>query len=201
MPDFDRDRIELLLLKNLDVSRAPKSLAKIKRMTKLEIEGLAASAGIDVEAETAEVRRPSCHGYVHGYTFESEEERLLFDRAICNPAFEGSYEFDYTVSALGLDVKRVVRVEYKHTPDWEFFDLELGELAKGWPRSVWNVGVLVPGSTSRSSDGVAPQAECKSIWSDEVGTIFGEIEDLVYDEIDQRCRVEDAERRRKHLKR
>jgi hypothetical protein len=39
-----------------------------------------------------------------------------------HPAFVGSYEFDIVFELLDERIARRARVNYKHTPDWEYFD-------------------------------------------------------------------------------
>jgi len=45
-----------------------------------------------------------------------------------NPAFKGILEFDLTIGWLGKQITRRARVDYEHTPEGEFYDLQKKEL-------------------------------------------------------------------------
>ena len=45
-----------------------------------------------------------------------------------NPAFKGILEFDLTIGWLGKQITRRARVDYEHTPEGEFYDLQKKKL-------------------------------------------------------------------------
>ena len=58
------------------------------------------------------------------------------------PAFTGSANLDVTIEVLGLRIARKMRVDSKHTPDWEYFDLQKQAPYVGWGGSSWQLLML-----------------------------------------------------------
>jgi hypothetical protein len=60
--------------------------------------------------------------------FESE----AYKHSAQYPAFAGTVEFDLTFELFGQRVTRKARVDYKHTPGWEYYDLLKKAPYVGW---------------------------------------------------------------------
>jgi hypothetical protein len=126
-----------------------------------------------------------------------QEERQLQDYSSKYPGFRGELEFDWTVAFLGQTVIRKARVAYRHTPEWEYYDVRKDALYTGWDSTSYRIemqaepedqdgdGNPIPGTPywvvvgDITQDDVLPSA----VW------------EAVIDAIDAKCKIEDVERR------
>jgi hypothetical protein len=117
---------------------------------------------------------------------EQDFELMEYSRKF--PAFRGTFDFDLTVELLGKRVTRKARADYTHTPDWEYFDLRKQAPYVGWPES--GLGISIRTVPDKDGFDGGPSWEKIDILD------IGEIWDILDDEIERRCKVEDAKRRR-----
>ncbi len=125
------------------------------------------------------------------------------------PGFKGELEFDIEFDLLGFRVKRRARAQYEHTPEWEYFDLKKQALFTGFASSTYGLSLLtVPDErdldvevieTYDDQDDPRPPAWVRL---DLVRT--GMLPEVVWDKvfylIDEKCKAEDQERRRRYCK-
>jgi hypothetical protein len=135
------------------------------------------------------------------------------------PAFAGSHEFDLAFELFGHRVERRARVNYKYTPDWEYFDLHQGKPRKGlesWQTSLEiftcpeEDNVFDEPETDEEDADAEPEdddepededdGEERPAWIGlhivETGILNRKVWDSMEEAIDAKCRIEDAERRR-----
>jgi hypothetical protein len=117
---------------------------------------------------------------------EQDKESLAYSTRF--PAFRGTLEFDLTVEVFGKRVTRKARADYTHTPDWEYFDLRKQAPYVGWPES--GLGISIRTVPDKDGFDGGPSWEKIDILD------IGEIWDVLDEEIELRCKVEDAKRRR-----
>jgi hypothetical protein len=127
-----------------------------------------------------------------------EESDKLSNYSFSYPGFKGELPFDLTFSFLGKSVVRKAKVVYLHTPEWEYWDTRKQAPFTGWDGTKYHLEVLaVP--EEHHDDGTMTLGE--PYWV-EMGDIAGndvlphEVWDAVIDAIDNKCKAEDAERRR-----
>jgi hypothetical protein len=116
------------------------------------------------------------------------EERELLDYSRKFPAFTGTYDFNLTFELLGKRFTRQVRVDYKFTPEWEYFDLNKNAPCVGW--GMWDFCLLVL---------IPPEDEDDNETWEKVDLFEAMPLDAWYaieDEIEERCKAEDDGRRR-----
>jgi hypothetical protein len=145
----------------------------LERMRAKELVALASELGSDARALIDAVR---------------EQDVELIEHSRKFPAFKGRLEFDLTVEVFGKRVTRKARADYSHTPEWEYWDLRKRAPHVGWPQSNLSISIR----TIPSKDGSVGGPE----WEDVDVLNFGEIWDILDDEIERRCKAEDAKRRR-----
>jgi hypothetical protein len=92
-----------------------------------------------------------------------------------------------SVEVFGQRVTRKAKAEYGFTPEWEYFDLYKQEPFEGWPGSSMHVEFLTLPEDDGDVDG--PKWEQ---FDPAINAVWNAIEDA----IEERCKVEDAERRR-----
>jgi hypothetical protein len=125
------------------------------------------------------------------------EERAHWRYSHKWPAFKGEVEFDMTFEFLGQRVTRRAKVQYEHTPEWEYFDLKKRAPYVGWQGTSYQLEIqAVP--QEYHDDGTmtlgAPQwASMSDLTGDNV--LPHEAWDAVIDAIDEQCKAEDAKRR------
>lgn len=131
------------------------------------------------------------------------------------PGFTGEIEFDLEMTLLGERVLRRARFKFKHTPEWEYFDLKKEALFTGWEHWVTGLEIYtVPdpedgGEEAGDDDKDADKAQGDDDPDDPSPPAWTSIGDLSkdgalprtvwdrFDElIDERCKAEDIERRR-----
>lgn len=124
------------------------------------------------------------------------------------PGFKGSIEFDLTLELFGERITRLARFNYVHTPEWEYFDLHNGALRQSHEASKYELLLLtVPAEdTEYEGDTAGDDPEVdgdddKPEWVSGCGiTEIGVLNRNVWEHlrmlIEERCKAEDAERRR-----
>jgi hypothetical protein len=126
----------------------------------------------------------------------SDDERMeRIHHAEKYPAFEGNFDLDMTIEILGATFNRKLRIEYKHTPDDEYYDLRTRSLQMGW--LVTHVTLL-----SRPEPEPDDPSQVEYEWAefgDFTALIPEAVWDKIYDKVDECCREEDARRRLKYL--
>jgi hypothetical protein len=127
-----------------------------------------------------------------------EEEHERSDYSFRFPAFKGELEFDLEIAFLGKSVSRKAKIVYEHTPEWEYYDLRKKALHTGWSGSSYYIEVA---AIPEEWDGDGNPVQGTPYWvrledftSDDV--IPHEMWDAVAEAVDEKCKVEDAERRR-----
>jgi hypothetical protein len=115
---------------------------------------------------------------------EQDEQRLTYSTEF--PAFRGTLDFDLTVELLGKRVTRKARADYTYTPEWEYWDLRKQAPHVGWQGSSLCISVRT-----------APADGWDSATWEQVDVLnVMEIWNIIDDEIEERCKAEDAKRRR-----
>lgn len=120
-----------------------------------------------------------------GYTGEKREQHIHME---LHPAFIGTLDFDVAVTMFDKTKRYLMRAEYQHTPEWEYFDLVLRRPYVGWQSSNYSLKLL----TGRGK---------KKQWREYLGNDFDILDaDLVFKAIDVECQRLDVERRKENLK-
>jgi hypothetical protein len=118
---------------------------------------------------------------------QQDQERMAYSTRF--PAFRGTLNFDLTVELLGKRVTRKAMADYTFTPQWEYWDLRKRAPYVGWPGSGLCVTVRTVPDKDLTCDG-RPSWEKIDILD------ISEAWDVLDDAIEERCRAEDAKRRR-----
>jgi hypothetical protein len=118
---------------------------------------------------------------------EQDQARVAYSRQY--PAFKGTLDFDLTIEVLGKRVTRKARAEYTHTPDWEYWDLHMQAPHLGWPQAILGISIR----TIPDKDG---NPGCAPSWEKIDVLDIGELWEILDDAIEERCKAEDAKRRR-----
>ncbi len=113
-------------------------------------------------------------------------ERMVYSTRF--PAFEGTLDFELTVEVLGKRATRKARAEYTYTPAWEYWDRQMQAPHLGAPGS--GLGISIRTVPDKDGEDGGPSWRKIDILD------IGEIWDALEDEIERRCKVEDAKRRR-----
>jgi hypothetical protein len=102
------------------------------------------------------------------------------------------------IELLGRKVSRRAKIAYTHTPEWEYWDLQKNAPYTGWASSSWHIDLLaVP--QEQDEDGNFVDLEpywmrLEELTRDDI--IPTEVWDTLLDAVDDKCKAEDAERRR-----
>jgi hypothetical protein len=108
-----------------------------------------------------------------------------------NPGFRGVFEFDIAIEILGKRVERRAKIDYTLTPDWEYWDLVKKALFTGVYNSSFELSLLaIP---EKGEDDEPEWVAMGDITRN--GVLSEEVWDAIDDKLDERCRMEDAERR------
>ena len=117
--------------------------------------------------------------------------------------FQGEREFDLTFELLGQRFTRRARIVYGFTPgDWRYFDPRTGKTRKGVESAVYHIDVrLVPEEwhDDGTAEGVITQGEPYWLtFGDFIrdDMLPNDVLSAIMNEIEEKCRAEDAERRR-----
>ena len=127
---------------------------------------------------------------------EHDAQSRYYDR---NPAFKGALEFDVTIEWLGKRVTRRARVDYEHTPEGEFYDLQKKALCiSGVDQCSYTFHIhAVPEEfhdDGKVTEGKRHWVKMEDITRNDVVT--HEMWDAVLDAIEEKSKADDAERRR-----
>ena len=184
-PDIDvlaRHYLSRGLSKHPEIRQHVGNLDDLERMPMYSLLSLAKAMGVDADATIKA-------------TEQQEDELMRY--SMRHPAFQGELEFDLTFTLLGRSITRKAKVCYEHTPEWEYWDLRKKAPFRGWPGSSWQLEVAaVPGEYDEDEnlvEGTPHWVQLDDIIREEV--LPHEIWDHVLDEVDEKCKVEDADRR------
>ena len=127
-----------------------------------------------------------------------EEKRALNDYSWKYPSFKGELYVDLTIAILGKSVTRKAKVVYEHTPEWPYFDLRMQAEFTGWESTRYHIELQAMPEEHHDDGtvtlGTPHWVEMTDLISDDV--LPDEIWDAVLEAIDEKCKAEDAERRR-----
>jgi hypothetical protein len=129
-------------------------------------------------------------------TENEEDARLRYSHR--HPGFEGELLFDLTFSFLGQSVTRKAKLVYEHTPEWPYYDLQKNAEYEGWSGTSYHLQLAAQPEEYDHDDklkDVPPEwFKLEDLIRD--GVLPNEVWDSVLDAVDEKCKVEDAERRR-----
>jgi hypothetical protein len=114
----------------------------------------------------------------------------------------GRAELDVIIEVFGLRIARKMRVEYNHTPEWEYFDLQKQAPYVGWDRTSWTLLMLTVPAEDADDDAKPAEDDDKPEWV-KVGDLsqLGLLPRAFWDRLDEvtdaNSSAEDAERRRR----
>jgi hypothetical protein len=116
-----------------------------------------------------------------------------------NPAFKGVLEFDLTIGWLGKQITRRARIDYEHTPEGEFYDLEKKELVVSIvDQCSYALHLAVP--EEFHDDGTITEGKPHWVKMEDIirnDVVPHEMWDVVLDAIEEKSKAEDADRRRR----
>jgi hypothetical protein len=161
-------------MKHPDAGKYVANVDDIEQMPMLALLKLAEKLGVaDVDdlIDSTERERDACRRYSDDF-----------------PAFTGQIEFELTIEVFGKRVTRKARARYDYTPEWEYYDLHKRAVYEGWPGS----GIRVEFLAAPEEDGELGDPSWMEIDILAIGEVWNAIEDA----IDDKCKAEDAERRR-----
>jgi hypothetical protein len=166
-----------------DAAKHVADTSDIEKMSAWELINLARTMGVDPAAMIRSI--------------EQEDDRhWLYSHR--NPGFQSELEFDLVLELLGRTVTRRAKIVYTHTPEWEYWDLVKQAAYTGWASSSWQIELqAVP--QAQDEDGNFVDQEPYWMKRDELtrdDIIPTEVWDVLLDAVDDKCLVEDAERRR-----
>jgi hypothetical protein len=109
------------------------------------------------------------------------------------PAFQGVIRIPLTLGLASKKSKRLLRVKYTYTPEWEYYDLQKSQLMHGWlgwsrEYEIWTV------PSNKWIDGKPRWIGAETFL--EVGVFSWEQELLIDYLIEMQCRQEDRRRRK-----
>lgn len=133
-----------------------------------------------------------------------------------NPGFTGEIEFDLEMTVLGERGLRRARFKFKHTPEWEYFDLKKQALFTGWEHWVTSLEIYTVADPEDEPESASDNDENNEVEEAEVedpddpspptwtsigdlakdGALPRAVWDRFDELIDERCQAEDTERRR-----
>ena len=186
LPDIDvlaRGFLRRGLSKHPNVAQHVADTNDIENMSTWELLNLAKTMGVD---PAAMIR-----------SLEQEDDKL-WAYSHRNPSFEGELEFDFVIELLGRKVTRKAKIVYTHTPEWECWDRLKQAPYTGWASSSWLIELhAVPQEQDEEGNFVDLEPywmRLEELTRDDI--IPTEIWDVLLDAVDDKCRAEDAERRR-----
>jgi hypothetical protein len=171
---LDRDYLRRALRVYPGVECHVVRLDGIDRMRSRDLLALSKKLGADAAAMILAVRNHDTERQAYSHKF---------------PAFEDVLEFDVTIELFGKRITRKIRASYQHTPEWEYFDLLKEAPFTGWPSS----GLQLTYKADPERDGLVADG---SSWEEVDLLSIGEVWNVIDDTIEERCKVEDAKRRR-----
>jgi hypothetical protein len=127
-----------------------------------------------------------------------QEERVRSDWSWKHPAFRGELPFDLTLTFLGQNVTRKAKLIYEHTPEWPYYDQLKQEEYTGWEGTKYHIELAaVP--QEYHDDGTMTEGEPEWFHAEDIthdGVLPDKVWNAVLDAVDEKCKAEDAERRR-----
>jgi hypothetical protein len=159
-------------------------------LSKPELLTLAKKFGIDVQAI---IEHSMARGKGMASVLEPEELEK-WEHTLKYPAFVGLMEFIISVTILGKRVKRKAKAEFKFTPEWSYFDLQKKEPFVGWPGSILTLHILTAPHPDDTGTEEPHWVQMEDLAEKDI--LPGEVWDRLRDTIDEKCKVEDAKRRR-----
>ncbi|MRR55032.1 MAG: hypothetical protein EG822_11050 [Deltaproteobacteria bacterium] len=183
------------------------SSTEISYLKKEELLCLAKELGIDVRSIIKSAAKET-DDIDEAYFEEEEIELQRYSES--HPAFTGNVEFDLILELFGTKVKKRARIVYERTPEWEYYDLNLGKLMKGWETQTMSMELLLEPEEGnfeayRTSTGKIRRRKAKSKWVS-FGDLFQEgfLPFDLFSEFDgaiaEACCKEDERRRALYLK-
>jgi len=170
------------LSKHPEIAKHVENLDDLEKMSLYSLLTVAKTMGVDADAMIR---------------VTEQQENELMRYSMTHPAFRGELECDLTFTLLGKSVTRKAKVVYEHTPEWEYWDLNKKAPFKGWNGSSWHLEVAAV--TEEYDEDENPFAGTPYwVHLDDIAKIDvlpHEFWDHVLDEVDEKCKVEDAERR------
>jgi hypothetical protein len=186
LPDIDvlaRAYLRRGLSRHPDAANYVADTADIEEMSTWDLLNLAKTMGVD---HAAMIR-----------SIEQEDDKR-WEYSHRHPGFQGELEFDLVIELVGTKVARKAKVVYTHTPEWEYFDERKQAPYTGWGGTNYHIEVLaVPEARDEDSDVIADRPYWMSVEDlnrDDIVPI--DVWDSLLDLVDDKCRMEDAERRR-----
>lgn len=185
-PDIDvlaQHYLQLGLRKHPDAGQHVANVADIADMPLLKLMKLAQKMGLDANA-------------VIEKTEAEEDERSRYSMRY--PGFRGELEFDLTIAFLGNTVTRKAKVVYEHTPEWSYFDLNKRAEFTGWHGTCYHIEVAAVPEQDHE-DGTTTLGDLYWVHLEDItqnDVLPHGTWDALMDAIDEKCRAEDAERRR-----
>src|SRR5262245_7438184 len=187
LPDIDvlaRSSLRRGLGQHPDAAKHVADIGDIEKMSTWELMNLASAMGVDPGAMIR--------------SLEQEDDKR-WEYSSRYPGFQGEVEFDLVIELLGKKVTRRAKVVYTHTPEWEYFDERKQAPYTGWGGTSYHLEILaVP---EQDDDGDSVTIFDKPSWTtledlnrDDVVPL--ERWDAILDLVDDKCKEEDAERRR-----
>src|SRR5262245_44168317 len=185
-PDIDvpaQHYLHLGLRKHPDIGQHVANVAEIDRIPLLKLMKLAQKMGLDANAVIEKTE---------------EEENELSRYSMRHPGFRGELEFDLTISFLGSTVTRKAKVVYEHTPEWAYFDWNKRAEFTGWHGTAYHIEVAAAPQQDHE-DGTTTFETPYWVHLEDLAhndVLPFEMWDALLDAVDDKCRAEDAERRR-----
>jgi hypothetical protein len=186
VPDIDvlaRHYLGRGLSHHPDIAKHVERVEEVEKMGMWSLLTLAKKMGVDSDEM---IRRTE------------QEEQALHDYSFNYPGFKGELHFDLTFTFLGKSVTRKAKVVYEHTPEWPYYDLRKQAEFTGWDSYHYHIELqAVPEEHHDDRTitfGTPRWVEMTDLVSDDV--LPHEAWDVVLDAVDEKCKAEDAERRR-----
>ena len=186
LPDIDvlaRGFLRRGLSKHPDAAKHVSDTADIENMSAWELLNLAKTMGVDPAAMIRSLEQEDGKRWQYSYR---------------NPGFQGALEFDLVLDLLGRKVTRKAKIVYTHTPEWEYWDLLKQAPYTGWASSSWQIELhAVPQEQDEEGNFVDLEPywmKLEELTRDDI--VPTEVWDVLLDAVDEKCKVEDAERRR-----
>ena len=186
LPDIDvlaRGFLRRGLSQHPDAAKHVANINDIESMSAWELLDLAKRMGVDHAAMIRSLE---------------QEDDARWKYTFRNPGFQGALEFDLTLELLGRKVTRKAKIVYTHTPEWEYWDLVKQAAYTGWASSSWQIELqAVPQEQDEDENFVDLEPywmKLEELTRDDI--IPTEVWDVLLDAVDEKCKAEDAERRR-----
>jgi hypothetical protein len=185
-PDIDilaRHYLGRGLSRHPDIAKHVERVEEVEDMGMWRLLTLAKKMGVDPDAMIEKTE---------------QEEQARSDYSSKYPSFKGELPFDLTITLLGKSVTRKARVIYEHTPEWPYFDLRKQAEFTGSESFSYHVELAAVPEVSEPG-GTWTEAAPEWFQADDItrnGVLPEEIWEVVLDAIDEKCKAEDAKRRR-----